>query len=214
MNVAALIADVVQSREIVQRAEFQRTLKTVLSVVSKRSRKRLLSPFTLTLGDEFQAVYGSFDSLFADIFEIIHAIFPEPIRFAIAYGPLSTEINPRAALGMDGRAFSDARDLLHGLKKQQRSIIQLAAMEPFETALADISLRLLANEMQTWTRNTCSVFHSLVQGASVEEAALRSSITRRGAYKAIATHHLRDYIELLESLTAELTRWLQAGEEA
>ena len=67
--------------------------------------------------------------------------------------------------------------------------------------------------MQTWTRNTSSIFHALVEGASVDEAARRASITRRGAYKAITNHHLRDYIELLRALTSELTRWLEPGGE-
>ena len=65
MNVVALIADIVDSRAIPERARFQRSLKTTLAAVNKRSRRSLLSPVTLTLGDEFQAVYPALDSALA-----------------------------------------------------------------------------------------------------------------------------------------------------
>lgn len=208
-NVIAIIADIVDSKRIVQRAEFQRSLKAVLARVSQQSRTYLISPFTLTLGDEFQAVYERFDSLFADILEIALEIYPEPVRYAIAYGPLSTDINTKAALEMDGRAFNDARDLLYTLKKEKRTIIQIKTTELFDPSLVDISLRLFCNELQTWNRNTYSIFLTLVEGASVEAAANRASVTRRAAYKAIATHHLRDYTDLLQTLTSELTRGLR-----
>jgi len=208
-NVVVIIADIVNSKRIIQRDEFQRSLKMVLSRVSKRSRKHLLSPFTLTLGDEFQAVYSRFDSLFADILEIAFEIYPEPVRYAVAYGPLSTDINPIAALEMDGRAFHDARDLLvDNLKKERRTIIQISTTELFNPSLVDISLRLFCNELQTWNRNTFSVFLSLIGGVSVEVAASRASVSRRAAYKTIATHHLRDYLDLLRTLTNELTHGL------
>ena len=207
-NVIAIIADIVDSKRIARRAEFQRSLKVVLARVSKRSHKHLLSPFTLTLGDEFQAVYARFDSLFADILQIALEIYPEPVRYAIACGPLSTDINTRAALEMDGRAFHDARDLLSALKKEKRTIIQIKTTGLFDPSLVDISLRLFCNELETWNRNTYSIFLTLVEGASVGVAANRASVTRRAAYKAIARHHLRDLHDLLKTLTNELTHGL------
>jgi hypothetical protein len=209
VNVIAIIADVVDSRRIARRADFQRALKAALIRVSRRSRKNILSPYTLTLGDEFQAAYARFDSLFTDVVDIAFAIHPAPVRFAVSYGPLSTDLNPKAALEMDGRAFNDARDLLHRLKKEKRSIIQLTAAGVFDVSLADVSLRLFCNELRTWNRNTFSIFLSLLQGGSVEEAAERASVSRRAAYKAIASHHLKDCIELFGVLAAELNRGLK-----
>jgi hypothetical protein len=55
--VVAVIADIVESREIPDRAHFQRRLKQVLDEPNSRAVDSLLSPFTLRVGDEFQAVY-------------------------------------------------------------------------------------------------------------------------------------------------------------
>ncbi|MFW5843405.1 MAG: SatD family protein [Spirochaetota bacterium] len=104
----AVIADIVDSRGIPDRPEFQRRLDALLGRMSNRSGKHLLSPFTITLGDNFQAVYGGFEAVLGDAVEIIAAVYPLRLRMALGHGPLSTDLNPTAALGMDGPCFAAA----------------------------------------------------------------------------------------------------------
>src|SRR6218665_467049 len=116
MKYLALIGDVVDSKRLPRRAEFQVKLEKTLKNTSSRNPS-LASPYTITLGDEFQAVYRNADRLFADIFTIWRDLDPAKVRFAVGVGELSTSINPKQALGMDGPAFHHARDAITALKK-------------------------------------------------------------------------------------------------
>ncbi len=79
-----------------------------------------MSPFTITLGDEFQAVYGGFEAVLGDTVEIIAEVYPHRLRMALGHGPLSTDLNPTAALGMDGPCFAAA---IEGWKHNSLAIL-------------------------------------------------------------------------------------------
>ena len=55
MNYISLIGDIVNSRGIKSRDTFQKKLDSELKKINKEN-PNLLSPYTLTLGDEFQAM--------------------------------------------------------------------------------------------------------------------------------------------------------------
>ncbi|MCG8477828.1 MAG: SatD family protein [Spirochaetales bacterium] len=211
MKVVAIIADIVRSRDIEQRRDFQRTLKSHLRTVSEHAGASLLSPYTLTLGDEFQAVYGNFDTIFTDIVTMIATLFPVRFRFALAVGPLSTEINRAAALEMDGPAFHDARALMEALKGHNETVIRIAAHDVAPLDLINGCLRLLSNALGTWRENTIHLFHGLLMEESVDTLTRRVGITRRGVNKHIAAHHLHDYVDILRMVRTELKRYNTVG---
>lgn len=200
----AVIADIVESREIPNRSDFQRRLKQSLDELNQHRDDSLLSPFTLTLGDEFQAVYSRFDHAFRDLIDILVALSPHRLRVALAYGPLSTEINPKAALEMDGRAFHDARETLEKLKKEGRSIVQVSVAGPFDPDMVNLGLRLLANAMESWKENSLRIFRLLLNGKKTDEIAESLEISRRAVNKNIASHHLGDYVDAIEMISEEL----------
>ncbi len=204
MNVVAVIADVVDSRGIPDRPEFQRGLEALLRRISARSGRHLLSPFTLTLGDEFQAVYGGFEAVLGDAVEIIAEVYPHRLRMALGHGPLSTDVNPKVALGMDGPCFAAARELLTRLKQEQRNIIQVSAGAEIDLALENLSLRLFAGAIEGWKHNSLAILSRLLQGASTEELVEQLGITRRGVNKNIASHNIPDFVELMCLLSARL----------
>lgn len=209
MNVVTLIADIVGSRGIANRREFQRLLKDVLASINDRERTSLLSPLTLTIGDEFQAVYRGFNSLVPDLVEILAGIHPAQLRVAVAYGPLSTDINPHAALEMDGKAFNDARELMERLKAKRRTIIQITTSELFNPDLVNICLTLFSNAVSGWKNNTTQILNRLFKNESVESIAAALKISPRAVNKNISTNNLRDYLELSSIIAAELQNGLK-----
>ena len=211
VNVVAVIADIVASRDIEDRMHFQRTLKSRLQTVNDDGSASILSPYTLTLGDEFQAVYGDFDTVFPDIVTIITTLFPVRFRFALAVGPLSTDINRAAALEMDGPAFHAARALMELLKRREETVIRIAAVDGAPLDLINASLGLLSNALGAWRENTMRLFYGLMMGDSVDVLARHVGITRRGVNKHIAAHHLHDYVHMLHVLRTELNRLTAAA---
>lgn len=202
----ALIADTIGSKGIAERGEFQQQLKKVLENVSENSSAYLLSPYTITLGDEFQAVYSSFDSIMYDMMDILEESYPQQMRFAIGYDTLSTSINPEAALGMDGPAFHIARAGMEQLKELDRTVIQFYGSEIPSLEIVNHSLNMFSLYMEKWKDNTFYTFASILKDKPVEDIARRIGITVRGTYKHINMHHLREYIHLFQIITYSLTK--------
>lgn len=204
-----MIADIIGSRKIENRPEFQRRLKQQLKQVNDVSGSSLLSPYTLTLGDEFQAVYGSFDTMFTDIVQIFLGIYPVRLRFAFSYGSLTTDINPTAALEMDGPAFSDARELIKKMKSESTGTIQITATGLYNPDLVNVCLRLFSHTISRLSRNNLTIVDRLMNGADTKTIAQTLRITPRAVNKAIANHALDDLVELTRTLSWEFKARLQ-----
>lgn len=79
------------------RAALQRQLDGALQQLNQRNAY-LASPYTLTPGDEFQAVLNRADHLFHDICTLLAALHPQRIRFSMAAGLIArVRFMPRRA---------------------------------------------------------------------------------------------------------------------
>jgi hypothetical protein len=206
MQVLVLIADIVESRSIPNRAVYQRKLQELLEAVNNQSRQNLLSPYTITVGDEFQAVYRTAHSLFSDVMRIVDYSFPNRIRFALAYGPISTELNARAALGMDGPAFSSARNLLNTLKKQDRTIIRFDLPRNDLIELINVCLTLFANDLERWNKTAVSTFTLSLRGLAPQQIARETGVHFTTAYRHMREKHFEDYQKMLALISGEVEK--------
>ena len=80
-KVIVVIGDVVSSRKIKERVTFDRELQEKMAARTAYN-DFILSPYTLTLGDEIQAVFSQADFLFNDAIAILSSIYPEKMRFS------------------------------------------------------------------------------------------------------------------------------------
>mgnify|MGYP001168687889 CR=1 FL=1 len=207
MQVIAVIGDVVGSKTVAGRAALQRTLKKQLERVS-REAKGLASPYTLTLGDEFQAVYRGAESVIGDVVTLLAEIHPVRVRFALGVGALVTKINPEQALGMDGPAFHQARSALMALKEDGR-LWRIAGSEPAAWALANHVLNLLSHQVEGWSQNRLRVLAGLLRGRTVKEIERGLEISRVAVYKNIRAAALDEVVGICHELTAALQRTLR-----
>jgi hypothetical protein len=198
-----LIGDVVASRTAGNRRELQRALSAAVQRINASARRRLASPYTITLGDEFQAVYRSARDLFGDLWALLEALNPVELRLAAGIGEIATPINRKQALGMDGAAFHKARAAMDRLKREGRTIIQVQGSEG-ELALVNDSLRLACRLLSGWKRETLSTLVCLGRGLSVDVIARSMQVTPRAIFKRIRSSSLREVLALAGSLEAEL----------
>lgn len=205
VNVIAVIGDVTNSRGIARREAFQRKLATSLQAASTAAGSALASPYTITLGDEFQAVYRRPETLWAELIEVLAEIHPVQARFAIGVGELTTRINPEQALGMDGPAFHRARDGIERLKEQGGTFM-IVGDDPAEWALANHALALWSHSLQKWSRNRLQILAGLLRDRPVRELEAELSISRVAVYKNIHAAALDDVIGICHELSRALDR--------
>ncbi|MCA1802519.1 MAG: SatD family protein [Rhodothermaceae bacterium] len=178
-----LIGDLIESRKLSDRgrAATQKDLKNVLGQIN-RDAPGILSPLTITLGDEFQAVYQSAGSLFTHLWTIMAAIHPVYARFSVSAGAITTPINRKQAIGMDGPAFHAARDGVNILKNDE-GLLRVNIPNPEIERLMNASLMLVSKEMLSWNSNRFHILQKLGQGEEVSRIAADMGLSEVAVYK-------------------------------
>lgn len=120
-----LVSDVIGSRNY-NGLVVKVGLDNLIQATSAKFGSSILSPLTVTLGDEYQGVVKSLRDALEIIFfqERLRLTLDEPIelRYAIHDGPIETEINREIAWGMLGPGLTKARELLDVAKTEKKRV--------------------------------------------------------------------------------------------
>ena len=116
-----LMADVIGSRTKNQMQLIQ-DFKSVVAEVNEKHKHSLISPLTITLGDEFQGIINSIADAIDIVLGLEEALIGSNVSFKLRYviveGLIETPINPQIAYGMMGDGLTRARRHLENLKKE------------------------------------------------------------------------------------------------
>jgi hypothetical protein len=198
-KVLTVIADLVASRSVKQRSELQEALMAVLTKTNALNHRAVLSPYTLTLGDEFQAVYDRADHLFRDLLGIAVAIFPHRLRYSLAAGTLVTKINRQQAIGMDGPAFHAAREGMEQLKESSRVFLLSGEIGPYPEVL-NSALALVSHSMSGWRKNRFLILQGLLEEKNRQEIAGDVGISLPAFHKNLQAGALPEIVTLFSEI--------------
>ncbi len=124
-----LMGDVIGSSQLEAR-QLRKKFMRLVSDCNKEFQEEILSPYTVTLGDEFQGVAQSLRSLLHTVFYLEETALRKSLNFKIRYvavhGEIETPINKMKAHGMMGAGLTRARDLLtNGTRRRPRFQFEL-----------------------------------------------------------------------------------------
>lgn len=208
MSYLALIGDICGSRKVADRAKLQQTLASALAHANTVYHDALASPLTITLGDEFQALFTEPGVVWELIGGLQRSLRPVDVRFGLGIGALETPLNPQAALGMDGPAFHLARDAVNQLKADD-GFYRLEGLPGH--ALINGSLALIAKLQKTWQDNRFAVYHDYLRGVAVPNTAGELGISKTAVYKNINEGLLEDMASIQRAIAEQMhTAMLQA----
>ena len=105
----ALIADDIDSKMVQERFDLQKQVEKTLQKMNELFGDYLASRFTLTLGDEFQALLEVDAPVFQIVDTLRSELTPTQLRFGIGLGEIVTAIDPLQSIGADGPAYWNAR---------------------------------------------------------------------------------------------------------
>lgn len=155
MMYIALIGDIIESKKIQDRAQVQQQLLRLMKELNWQYQDYLISPFTVTTGDEFQALFSPNSYMFQIIDQLSVAFSPYEIRFGIGVGEMVTEINKEQSIGSDGPAYWLAREAINHIHDKN------------DYGINHISV-FLADEEVTWTINAMLAACSFIQSKWTE----------------------------------------------
>ncbi|MCH8550931.1 MAG: SatD family protein [Natronospirillum sp.] len=199
-----VIGDLISSRDAADRGELQRRLAQCLLTLNKPAPEGLASPYTITLGDEFQAVRTRSDRLWFELMHIQKALLPARVRFSLGLGEIATPINREQALGMDGKAFYHARDGMERLKGQARTLA-ITGLADADQRWADALLQVIGSMSAKWRANRYEILCRLLMDQTPADIAAALEISIQAVYQNIRDGEL----ELIMALFALLDTLLE-----
>ena len=116
---AALIADIVRSREVEDRRRLHELVRLALDEVNANLPS--VQPLSPTVGDEFQAVYADLPSaVHATLLLRLSLTSVAEVRFGIGWGPLDVFEEDKLPFEQDGPAWWAARDAIERVALNMR----------------------------------------------------------------------------------------------
>ena len=208
-----LIADIEASKGIEdqQRKQLQEKLSAILETLNAGA-EYLLSPYTITLGDEFQAVFDQANTVFDHMMKIMSALHPVMVRFSLGIGRISTPINPEQAIGMDGPAFHEAREGIELLKESGFlfSIRCQNENEKIALGITNNSLQLLSKQIRSWNKRRLQILYMLNDGYDYKAITKELDISQTAFYKNKEAGQLEVVQELTNNIAAFINQKLES----
>src|SRR2546421_13076826 len=97
-----LMADIVESSKM-EPGQLMADFKKVVELINEKHVKNILSPLTITLGDEFQGVINGAEAALQVIFnieeELLKLTKPFKMRYVLVEGKIDTPLNRKNAHG-------------------------------------------------------------------------------------------------------------------
>ncbi len=192
-----IMADIVASSDY-EGAAMMRAFRAMVDRANAAHATRLLSPLTITLGDEFQGVPVDVPAAIDIVLELEEqrvrqgALFK--LRYVIRTGTIDTPINPHSAHQMVGEGLAGARRQLAELKKNRHARIGIAiAPAAVRDALSDM-FAVYFSLVDDWKEKDLDLVEAFLDELDNAEAARRvnrsrTSVLRRYRSLRIAAYH-------------------------
>ncbi len=206
-NYYVVMADVIASRSRDPRqlmGEFKHLTGTANTVFSEG----ILSPLTITLGDEFQGVVSTLldaTKLLVWLEEArLKGMFGSRLRYVVHYGEITTPINHQLAYGMLGPGLAEAREALSDKRRKQSR---------FRIELPDRRLALQLSQLldvmfaltRDWKCEDAGLLFDMMLSQNNEAVAVAHGKNRSQVWKRRRNLYVDEYVSL-KTVVLELSQ--------
>ncbi|MCH8486576.1 MAG: SatD family protein [Candidatus Cyclonatronum sp.] len=203
-----LMGDVSASREL-DAAKLQTALRELVEKTNEQFKPETPSPYTITLGDEFQGVTQSLHSGIRTIFymEENRLLLPVPFRlhYVLHQGFIETAINPDKAWGMMGEGLTRARELLTDKgRNRRRYTISLPTEAAPHAAQLNRNFAVLDGIISRWNPDDYELIFDMIQNESDAEVGKLHGKDRTQIYRRRKTLMINEYNLLKQAVFAGL----------
>lgn len=127
MKYITMICDIKNSKRIQEREQLQYTLIETIEACNTRYKLDIISPFLITLGDEWQGLLKE-NANYVEIIDFYKRSLPSTVSFytGIGIGAITIHNFKLTVNQLDGPAFYLAREAINYAKKRKHSIVVLS----------------------------------------------------------------------------------------
>ena len=194
-NWAAVIGDVVGSRQVASRSRLQGHLDQALA--SLNTSLNPIQPMTPTIGDEFQGMFATIDEAIEASFRLrVELMTKVDVRIGIGWGTLRTQDPRRTPFGQDGPCWWRAREALQELARTERSNQEPHSLRTVcrtgsrQEAEYNAILVLRDQLLSAIDDHDATILRMLIGGASQQDAADRLGLNKSSVSRRMQMHGL------------------------
>jgi hypothetical protein len=211
MDYPILMADIISSGKKDSQI-LMSELKELVATTNKRAK--LISPLTITLGDEFQGISNSIADAIKTILEIEELIitkgFDLKLRYVLNYGKIDTKINTKTAYEMLGEGLTEARRNLNELKNEDgRFLILLGAPLKDLAHLINQTFIIYRSFVDAWKPNDYPIVAEFFRTHDYKIVAEKVNLDRSSAWRRKKSLKMHEY-ETIKNIILTLLKTYEA----
>lgn len=207
MDYPILMADIINSGKKDSRL-LMAQLKEIVRLINKKPH--ILSPLTITLGDEFQGLIDTVANGVKAIMEIEEVIiknqFDLKLRYVLNYGRIDTEINTKAAYEMLGEGLTEARNKLNNLKNKDSRFLILLGHKMTDTAnIINNAFIIYQSFTDSWKLNDYPIVAEFLKTDDYKIVAEKVNLDRSSAWRRRKSLNMYEY-ETIKNIILTLSK--------
>ncbi len=187
MQVAALLGDVVGSRQVVDRGALQTGLGSLLAEVAGQGATRI----QMTIGDEFQGRYRSLAEAVSDSLDLhLGSVGLARLRIGIGWGDLALDAGPDTQFGQDGPAWWRARDAIESLEEMSGPARTLVVTDTGWDEMFNQYLMLRDGLLDDLDEIDCAIARGMLAGRTQRDMAGVLGLHESSVSRRVSGHHI------------------------
>ena len=183
-----VMGDLVSSSGYENRVVLHKIFNEAVKQSNLKFKSDIVSPLTITLGDEFQGIVKTYDKAFEIIYFIKLALLEKKVdaRFVLGATVISTKINRENAWNMMGEGLAEAREKLNNKGDLNSYRFSFPKNNREEELINAIGLTLTTIENE-WTQTQLKYVTATERSKHLtkEEIAKKLKISKNTLYKVL-----------------------------
>ncbi|MGO4773179.1 SatD family protein [Flavobacterium sp. W22_SRS_FK3] len=191
-----LMADIISSGKKKQN-QLMLDFKNIVHEINQSYQSDILSPLTITLGDEFQGIPKDLPTAINIILSLEENIIHEKLNFQLRYslhqGEIDTPINADIAYEMLGSGLTKARQKLNNLKTE-KSKFAISIENKLKNSILSNAFKIFENITQKWNlESDYELVSNFIQFDDYKIVAEKLGKTRSQIWKREKTLNIESY---------------------
>lgn len=189
------MGDIVKSSQY-EGKELHKDFRVLVDFCNNKQASGILSPYTITLGDEFQGIAKDIRSAIESIFffeeSILKMMFDFKIRYVLHYGEIDTPLNQEIAYGMLGNGLIKARKMLSA-KRRDRPKYQFDLDNHILSRQFNKLFYVLEGFARGWSQKDFALIYDMLRKDNDNEIAAKYEKNRSQIWKRKKHLYIQEY---------------------
>ena len=188
-----LMADVINSRKYKGKV-VATALSKIVAFINTAYKKEIISPLTITLGDEFQGIVDTPEAIVKIIVAIEEQLIINECAFKLRYasntGKIDTVLNKKIAYGMIGEGLSNTRTILNNAKKEEERFFLFSDTN---TTFLNRLFIIFASFVDGWKQKDFKTISLFFKDNDYKKVAAINNYTASAMWKKRKSLHIKEY---------------------